>query len=105
VEVDEPAEGLPVAYGRLDAVIVERAAPIEPACEVVAGADVVSREDVQPAEAAQECVFRAPAADSAQPAERGERVTVVEALDFGCVERAGLDCRGEVADAACLWRR
>src|SRR5689334_23901386 len=78
VKVDEAGERLPVAHCGLKAGVVERLVAVEPAREVVAGADVVPREDVQPPEPAQKRVLGRPAPNSAQTQEGGERVVVVE---------------------------
>ena len=102
VKVDEPGERLPSPHGGLNAGVVERPAAVEPAREVVAGADVVPRKDMQPPQPAQKRVLGRPAPDPAQPQKRGERGSVVERLDRGRVERAGCDSGGELDDAARL---
>src|SRR6266566_1381151 len=65
VEVDEPGERVPGAHSGLNAGVVERPAAVEPAREVVAGAYVVPREDMQPPEPAQQGVLGRPATDPA----------------------------------------
>jgi hypothetical protein len=50
MKIDEPGKWLPFAHGGLNAGVVERLAAVEPTREVVAGADVVPRKDVQPAQ-------------------------------------------------------
>jgi hypothetical protein len=100
MKIDKPGEWLPLAHGGLNAGIVERLAAVEPTREVVAGADVVPRKDVQPAQPAQKRILCRPAHNSAQSLKDCERVVVVERLDRARVEHPTADSGGELDNAA-----
>jgi len=100
MKIDEPGEWLPFAHGGLDAGVVERLVAVEGTREVVAGADVVPRKDVQPAQPAQKRILGRPAPNSAQSQKGGERGVVIELLDRGPIEHASADFGGELDNAA-----
>ena len=78
MEVHMTGIGLPAAHEAADRGIVEGLADAQPAAELVASADIVSREDVQPSEAPEHDVLRGPSADAVErPQARRQRGVVL----------------------------
>ena len=61
--------GLPAGQGTPDPFVIERPWQVQPALQVVAGADVVPREDVGPSQAPQQDIFPRPTSHAPQAAE------------------------------------
>ena len=104
MEVDNARVGMPGGHQPLDASVVQRCADPEQAPELVVGADVVSRKDMQPAEAAEQHILRGPAADTAQAGQTVGGGGIVKPFQALQVQIAVDDRPGDLDDRARLGR-
>jgi hypothetical protein len=102
VEVDHARVGMPARYEPVDGLVVQWRVDAEQAPELVVRADVVAGKDVQTAKAAEQHVFRGPAADAAEACQSLDRRAVLESLQGLQVEAVGDHRLGDLNDRASL---
>lgn len=88
MQVHQAGVRTPASYGPLGAIIIERSLSAQPSLQMVSCSDIISREDVDSAEAAKQDIFSRPPSDPTQLLQSVTCRLVVEigkTFEFGAV--------------------